>query len=455
MTPRIKLLTFFTIVVSMIIMLSDLSYGTLDTGQTAPIFSLKGIDGKHYDLEMMKDKQMIILYFFDVESRPSIEGLIFLDKLAKRYADSEIKVWGITISSKDKIENFIAQNNIIFPILLDDNGSVSDLYNARIILPTICILGPQLKMLDYIQGGGDTMETMLVRLAERQLQRNQVAIAKAISDDVIAKNPQNIEAKTVKGYAELKGGNTDAAEIIFRQLSQGKGQEEVLGKEGLIKVYEQKGQTDKAFKLAEEVEKKAPDRSYVHVVKGDILYSEDKKSEAEAEYQKALQKNSTNPSQKAVALNKLGRLQASEGNYQQARELYDQAVAIDPYYIEAKTNKGATYEKEGDWDKALSVYNQALSMDEDVDRVIKTMKSANIAFNVPKSMKLSETIDIILILDLTKSIEELTRMIQSKGKKEGAIINVTNRMGADLKGSEFQITAITEKIQVIKSMSLT
>ena len=156
------------------------------------------------------------------------------------------------------------------------------------------------------------------------------------------------------------------------------------------------------------------------MIKGDILYSENKKIEAEAEYQKALQKNSTFPSQKAVALNKLGRLQANEGNYQQARELYDQAVEIDPYYIEAKTNKGATYEKEGDWDKALSIYNQALSMDEDVDRVIKTMKSANIAFNVPKSMKLSETIDIILILDLTKSIEELTQMIQRskvKGKK--------------------------------------
>jgi tetratricopeptide (TPR) repeat protein len=46
-----------------------------------------------------------------------------------------------------------------------------------------------------------------------------------------------------------------------------------------------------------------------------------------------------------------------------ARELYDQAVDIDPYYIEAMSNKGITYEKQGEWDKALEAYRQALILD--------------------------------------------------------------------------------------------
>jgi len=455
MKLHIKLLTLFAIVVSWIITISSLGYGQIVSGQTAPVFSLKEVGGKNYDLGMMKANLMIILYFFDVESRPSIEDLLFLDKLAKRYVDADIKVWGITISSKDKVENFIDQNSIIFPILLDDNAVVSDLYNARFILPTSCILGPQLKVLDFIQGGGKTVEIMLPRLAERQLQRKQVAVAKAISEVVIAKNPNNIEAKMVKGYAELKGGDIDAAEKTFISLSQSTGQGEVLGKEGLASIYAHKGQTEKALKLAEEVEKKAPDRGHVHAVKADILYAKGQKKDAEAEYRKAALKKSPTSFEKSVVFNKLGSLQASEGNFQRARELYDQAVAIDPYNIEATANKGATYEKEGNWDKALSVYRQALSMDGDVDRAIKTMKRANIAFNVPTSMILSEAIDIILVLDMTKSIEELTRIIKSKGEKEGAIINVTSRMGAELKGSNFKITAITEKIQVITSQIVT
>ena len=37
----------------------------------------------------------------------------------------------------------------------------------------MCILGPNLVVLDYFQGGGKTTEVMLVGLAERKLQRKQ------------------------------------------------------------------------------------------------------------------------------------------------------------------------------------------------------------------------------------------------------------------------------------------
>jgi hypothetical protein len=33
---------------------------------------------------------------------------------------------------------------------------------------------------------------------------------------VIAKNPDNVQAKAVKGYAEIKTGDLDAAETIFQ-----------------------------------------------------------------------------------------------------------------------------------------------------------------------------------------------------------------------------------------------
>ncbi|NNL75603.1 MAG: TlpA family protein disulfide reductase, partial [Desulfobacterales bacterium] len=119
-------------------------YGQINSGETAPVFSLEGVDGKGHSLSSIKAKPMSILYFFDVESRPSQEGLFSLDQLAKQYKDAQLLVWGITQSPKKKVTAFIARTQTRFPILLD-TSNVSQLYQAQIILPTICILGPELK----------------------------------------------------------------------------------------------------------------------------------------------------------------------------------------------------------------------------------------------------------------------------------------------------------------------
>jgi len=357
-----RIFTYVFAVLAMTIVGAGLCFGQLNTGKTVPLFSLKDIQGKTYDISVLKNQPMVIIYFFDVESRPSLEGLLNIDTLSKQYKNADLMVWGITCSQKGKVSNFIDQTKPTFPVLLDTAG-VSDLYQARLILPTVCILGPELSLLDFFQGGGKTTEVMLVRLAERKLQRKQTMIAKAISDKVVEKNPKNVKAKTIKGYAALKEGDLNEAEQTFQNLSKEEGKGEILGKEGLSMVYAKKGQTEKALKVAKEVEQKADDRAYVHVVKGDLLYSLDKKEEAEAEYKKAIKKNEAETYQKAVAYNKLGRIYASQGKYEESRNLYDEAVEIDPYYIEATSNKGVTYEKEGNWDKALEEYRKAQTID--------------------------------------------------------------------------------------------
>jgi tetratricopeptide (TPR) repeat protein len=342
--------------------IANAGHAQLMFGQKAPVFALNSLDGIQYDLSQMKTRPMVILYFFDATSNSSQQGLISLDHLAKMHAAANLEVWGITRSAAQTVRDFVARAGIGFPIL-PDTSDVSDRYFARLVLPTACILGPDLKVLDFMQGGGKSTEIMMAKLAERNLERKQYALAKALSEEVVKKDPQNLEAQMVKGYADLKQGNLDQARTTFDDLAGKGGQAEVVGKEGLATVYAQTGQQDKALALAADVEKRAPDRVYPHVIQGNVLYAQNKKKEAEAQYQKAVQKKSAAAFQKAEGLNKLGRLQASVGNYKTARDLYDQAVAIDPYYIEATSNKGVTYEKEGRWDQALGAYQQALAVD--------------------------------------------------------------------------------------------
>jgi len=380
-------------------------YGQMISGQGAPVFSTQDLKGQTLDLSQMKGRPMVILYFFDVDSRPSQEGLLSLNQLAKQYKEADLVVWAITVSQKEKVDRFMASTGITFPVLLD-RSNISDLYQARFILPTVCIIGPNLKILDYYQGGGKTTETMLVRVAERELQRKQTKMAKAISEEVVKKNPKNVKAKTVIGYAALKEKNFKVAEETFKNLSKEGAQGEVLGKEGLAAVYAQTEQPAKALQLVKEVEEKAPERAYVHVIKGDLLYAQDKKKEAEASFQTALQKGESEPYQEAVKYNQLGRLYASAGQYTKAQGLYDKAVTIDPYYIEGTTNKGIAYEKEGQWDKALESYRQALTLEKGDTFAAVLAKRAQEMLDLQKDTERKKRIDQL--------VKELASRFQSQ-----------------------------------------
>ena len=327
-------------------------------GQAGPDFTLKDAKGTPYVLSAMKDHQMAVLYFFDAASRPSQEGLAYLDSLKERFPEDNLVVWAVTMSPADAVARYVKQATPTFPVLLDP-GAVSDSYAARAILPTVCVLGPDRRILDLFQGGGKTTEILLVRLAERTLSQKNHQMAKAISDTVIAKNPKNLEARTVQGYAEMKAGNLKTAETIFQDVAASPGDGEVLGKEGLSAVYAEKGEDEKAVALADQVTRKAPKRGFAHLVKANVFYRQNKKEAAEQELKQAVAKPQSTPNQKAVALNKYGRFYASIGKHGKARELYDQAVTVDPYLVEATSNKGMSYQREGKWDQALDAYRKA------------------------------------------------------------------------------------------------
>jgi len=387
------------------------SYGRPTAVQPAQPFSLPDINGTVHDLSTTADKNLIILYFFDAESLPSQEGLINLDQIQKQYKDADMTVWAITRSPRNEVEKFLNLTSLGFPVILD-TGEVSDSYQARLILPTVCIIGPELKVIDYFQGGGKTVEIMLTRVAERQMQRQQTMVAKAISKQVEKKDPGNVKARTVMGYADLEEGNMDNAEKIFQDLAQEKGQAEMVGKEGLAAVYAKSGNTDKALELAQEVEQKAPERAYPHVIKGNILYSQNKKKEAAAEFDQAVQKEEAAPFQKAIAYNQYGRLYATQGNYEKSRELYAEAVTLDPYYVEATSNIGMTYEKEGKWDKALESYQRALDLNQNDTFAAILAKKAEDMLSWQKDVEKKKRID-----SLVKELSERYKSQQKTRRK--------------------------------------
>jgi tetratricopeptide (TPR) repeat protein len=361
MKATIKAIHFVTALLISLLCFAVTGYGQVRSGQTAPVFSGTDLSGKTLDLSRMKGKPLTILYFFDAGSRPSQEGLFSLNQLARQHK-ADMSVWAVTASPRDQVARFSSMAALAFPII---PGAVNamGLYQARQVLPVVCIIGPGLRVLDYFQGGGKTTEAMLVRLAERELQRRRSRVAQTIGKEVVKKNPRNAKAKAVMGYAALRDADLKRAEEVFSDLSRQDPEGEVLGKEGLAAVYKKRNQNEKALRMVRDVEQKAPERSYGHVIRGDILYAQNRKKDAEAEYRKAVDKKVAEPYQEAVRYNQLGRYYSTVHKNRDARELFAKAEEIDPYYVEGTTNKGLSLEKEGKWDEALKAYQQALAVD--------------------------------------------------------------------------------------------
>jgi class 3 adenylate cyclase len=90
------------------------------------------------------------------------------------------------------------------------------------------------------------------------------------------------------------------------------------------------------------------------------------------------------------------------------------------------------------------------------DRIVDAMKLGNIAFNVPRTMRLGDTEQISLLLSLDQSIEELKSELAAADAKEGAEVKVSDRMQAHLSGPPaLGIVAVTPEEQVITSKGTT
>lgn len=374
------------------------------TGQAAPTFDATDVKGSAFALEMLKDSPLTVLFFFDAESASSQEGLKNLHNVVQEYKNADMTVWGITRSAKDKAVAFLRDTGIDFPVLLD-TGGISDAYNAKLILPTIYILGPGLKVVDYFQGGGKHIEIMFVKLAEKQLRRARPEVAVALAKTAESGGVGNAEAKVVQAKAAIEENRFDQAEAIYNDLKQKKGGGEILALEGLTEVYAKKGDEEKALEVVAALKQKAPERVQAFRTEGDILYRRNKKKAAEIAYKTAVAKNEGTLAQKAEARNQLGRFYASLGDYDTASGLYAQAVDIDPFFIEATSNKGVASEKTGDWSNALKSYQQVLAVNKNDSFASVLAAKAQEMLDLQKDKQRSERIDR-LVKDLAARFRE-------------------------------------------------
>lgn len=110
-----------------------------DIGLEAPEFTLSTVEGKEISLSSLKGA-VVMLDFWASWCPYCVEGVPHAKQLYSAYQDKDFELIGINFrESERKVQSFIDARGVTYPILLDTDGKVAQMYGVR-GLPTYLII---------------------------------------------------------------------------------------------------------------------------------------------------------------------------------------------------------------------------------------------------------------------------------------------------------------------------
>ena len=162
---------YFITILTIIFLISFYSIGfssTLKQGFPTPTFSLKTIEEDYFNLEDQRGKQkLLILYFYSQDNHDSLTGIKKLEEYFEDHIIQE-KYEVFLINTQEKLQEkdielmmvYFSDNKIPFPIILDNQKKVSELYNIE-TLPTAIFLDNNLVVKRIYPGIVSNQQTLM------------------------------------------------------------------------------------------------------------------------------------------------------------------------------------------------------------------------------------------------------------------------------------------------------
>ena len=135
----------------------------------APAFSLTTIDGKRVGLEQFRGR-LVVVNFWATFCAPCREEMPSMERLWQRLKGRGLVILAISVDrgSPQRVEEFVEQTGVSFPVLLDPKGKVRREYEI-FALPTTYIVGRDGRFLGKVVGERVWDSDGFIELFERLL----------------------------------------------------------------------------------------------------------------------------------------------------------------------------------------------------------------------------------------------------------------------------------------------
>jgi peroxiredoxin len=138
-------------------------------GNSAPAFSLQGLDGKDYSLSALTRKGPVVAAFFKISCPVCQFTFPFLERLSKRYGGDGVTFLGISQDDAKSTKSFANEYGVTFPMALDPKGYPASNAYGLTSVPTIFLIDTNGKVTIASMGfEKNGLEDIAAALAERR-----------------------------------------------------------------------------------------------------------------------------------------------------------------------------------------------------------------------------------------------------------------------------------------------
>ena len=144
-------------------------------GDTAPDFAIKDMDGNIVILSHF-EKQPVVLRFFETDCRFCRADTPIINVYFEKYKEKGLKVFYVAAyhETKESVNGFMDALDVPFPVILDKNAKLADLYNV-LLYPQTIMITPGRRIKAIIPGG--VGEAELDEMVGPYLQESPKAVA--------------------------------------------------------------------------------------------------------------------------------------------------------------------------------------------------------------------------------------------------------------------------------------
>ena len=148
------------------------------SGQQAPEFTLDTMDGNQISLSDYRGKKVVLIDFWSTTCKPCLQEMPELVKIYNERKDKGFEILAIATDPPETVANVrpVAKNHgMIFPVLLDEESEVMDLYNPKGTLPFTLVVNRAgnivLKRASYTPGDEESAKQLVAAIDTAMAQK--------------------------------------------------------------------------------------------------------------------------------------------------------------------------------------------------------------------------------------------------------------------------------------------